>query len=197
MSAARSSVMTMAQAGEVSSVIPRTLQAWFLTITRLVIGWMWFEQTTWKIPPTFGCPANFAFTQNINAPTSGLCDFIGRQATYGAIAPYKAFLTGFVMPNIQLIGWGVYLAELAIAISLIFGILTRLGGILGALQGVNLLIGFIGVPQEWHWTYLFLIFINLTLAVFAAGRKLGVDYYLRRRFAEGRGLLSTIVRLGS
>jgi thiosulfate dehydrogenase (quinone) large subunit len=195
MSAARSSLMTAAPA-ERASVIPATLQEWFLTITRIAIGWMWWEQTTWKMPPTFGCPANFAFTTQ-SFESTGLCNFIGQQATYGDIEPFKAFLTGFVMPNIQLVGWGVYFAELAIAISLLFGILTRFGGLLGALMGVNLLIGFIGVPHEWHWTYLFLIFINLLLAVFAAGRKLGVDHWLRQHFADNSGPIGTIVRLGS
>ena len=174
---------------------PQSVAEWFIALSRIVIGYMWFNQTLWKLPPTFGCTANFAFTTDIAQPTSGLCDFIGRQATYGAIEPYRAFLTGFVMPNIQLVGWCVYLMELAIAISLLFGLLTRLGGLLGALQGVNLAIGFIGVPHEWVWTYIFLILLNLLFAAVGAGRHLGVDHWLRGRFAGQSGLLGRLVRL--
>lgn len=197
MSAMQRSMVNTSTMSKQTSLIPQTLTQWFLVITRLAIGFMWWESTTWKVPPSFGCPANFAFTRDINNPTSGLCDFIGRQATYGALEPYKAFLTGFVMPNIQLIGWGVYLMELAIAISLLFGILSRLGGLAGAGMGVNLLLGFIGVPHEWHWTYLFLIIINLGFAVFAPGRWLGLDYFLRQRLANAKGLVATVVRLAS
>ena len=78
---------------------PQSVAEWFIALSRIVIGYMWFNQTLWKLPPTFGCTANFAFTTDIAQPTSGLCDFIGRQATYGAIEPYRAFLTGFVMPK--------------------------------------------------------------------------------------------------
>ena len=131
----------------------------------------------------------------INHPTSGLCDFIGRQATYGAIEPYKTFLTGFVIPNIQLVGWGVYLMELAVPVSLIFGILTRLGGLLGAIQGINLAIGFVGVPQEWIWTYIFLVLLNLMFVAVGAGRMLGVNHWLRRRFEGQSGLVGRFVRL--
>ena len=197
MSAMRQPLVRGLISAERTSILPQTLAEWFLVISRVAIGWMWWEQTTWKLPPTFGCPANFAFTTDINKPTSGLCDFIGQQATYGALAPYRAFLTGFVMPNIQMIGWGVYLLELAIAISLIFGFLSRLGGLAGALQGVNLFLGFLGVPHEWHWTYLFLILLNLGFAAYAPGRILGVDYYLRQRFADARGLIGQLVRLAS
>lgn len=182
-------------AGERASLLPASLADWFLMLTRLAMGYMWFNSTLWKLPPQFGCSANFAFTTDINAPTSGLCDWIGRQATYGAIGAYTAFLTGFVMPNIQIVGWLVYLGELAIAISLIFGLLTRLGGLAGAAMGLNLLIGFVGVPQEWPWTYIFLILLNLLFVVFPGGRTLGVDHFLRRRFADTRGAIGAIVRL--
>lgn len=174
---------------------PHSLATWFFALSRILIGFMWFSQTQWKMPPMFGCSANFAFTTDINHPTSGLCDFIGRQATYGSIEPFRAFLTGFVMPNIQMVGWGVYFMELAIAISLIFGILTRLGGLLGALQGINLAIGFLGVPQEWIWTYIFLVLLNLMFVAVGAGRTLGIDHWLRRRFEGQAGLVARFVRL--
>lgn len=179
------------------SFIPRTLQGWFLAVTRIAIGWMWLEQTMWKTPPRFGCPANFTFTSDIANPTTGLCDWIGRQATYGTVAPYKAFLTGFVMPNIQVIGWGVYLTELFIAISLLLGVFTVLGGLLGVAQGLNLLIGFQDVPYEWAWTYIFLIIVNLMLAVFAAGRYLGVDHWLHRWLTGKSGLFWKLLRWGT
>ena len=193
--ARRSAGASVAARPDRVSVWPQSVTDWFIALSRIVIGYMWFNQTMWKLPPRFGCPANFAFTTDINSPTSGLCDFIGRQATYGSIEPYKAFLTGFVMPNIQLIGWSVYLMELAIAISLILGLLTRLGGLLGALQGINLAIGFVGVPHEWVWTYIFLILLNLLFAVVGAGHVLGIDAWLRGRFVDQRGPVASLVRL--
>ena len=43
-----------------------------MLISRLVIGYLWYTQLLWKLPPTFGCPPNFAVTTNIHARTSGL-----------------------------------------------------------------------------------------------------------------------------
>lgn len=176
------------------SIVPRTGAEWFLAITRIIIGYMWFQSTLWKLPPTFGCSPDFAFTTDLAHPTAGLCDFIGRQATAGSLDFYRAFLTGLVEPNIRLFGLFVYLTETAIALSLLFGFLTRLGGLVGALQSLVIGVGFLGVPNEWVWTYIFMLLINLALAVFAAGRTFGVDVWLRQRFAQQPGWLGELVR---
>ena len=31
-----------------------------LVIARLALAWLFFTQLWWKVPPTFGCPADFA-----------------------------------------------------------------------------------------------------------------------------------------
>ncbi len=78
--------------------------------------------------------------------------------------------------------------EQASAILLVFGVLTRLGGLLGFVQGLNLWLGLSSVPHEWYWTYIMLALINLTLALTAAGRWFGCDSFLHPRAeAAARG----------
>ena len=55
-----------------------------LLIARVALGYLFFTQLLWKMPPQFGCPSDFAFTtgevQNGQVRltrTSGLCDWIG------------------------------------------------------------------------------------------------------------------------
>jgi hypothetical protein len=56
-----------------------------LTIVRLGLAYLFFSQLFWKLPPSFGCPADFQFTTgSVDANgrvqlqrTSGLCDWIG------------------------------------------------------------------------------------------------------------------------
>jgi hypothetical protein len=69
--------------------------------------------------------------------------------------------------------------EVGIAVSLMLGFLTRLGGVLGALQALNMWTGLYGSPAEW--TYLFVLVIQVTFAAFHAGQSLGLDAILARR----------------
>lgn len=151
-----------------------------VAIGRILIGYLWFNQLLWKIPwQNFGCPPDMAFSTDFSHRTGGLCDWVGLEIAYPRLDLYHAFLVSFVKPNIALIGWGTWLLELAITIMLILGLFTRLGGALGAIQGLNLFIGLTGIPYEWDWAYAMLIIINVVLAYTAAGRCLGLDYFLR------------------
>ena len=67
----------------------------------------------------------------------------------------------FVLPNIAVFGPLVYAIEVAIGVSLILGLLTRLGSALGALMAINLWLGLYSAPGEWPWTYMFLLFLEL------------------------------------
>ena len=149
-----------------------------LGLVRIAIGGMWFQQTQWKPPPNFGCQADPAAV-----PNSGLCDWVGKEIAQPKFAWYRDFLVTYVQPNLDTLGWVIYLGELTTAVLLVLGLLTRLGGLLGAAQGVNLTIGLWGVEHEWYWTYIMLTLLNLTLALTAAGRWLGVDALIHPRMA--------------
>jgi len=69
----------------------------------------------------------------------------------------------------------VYAVEVAIAVSLILGVGTRLGAVLGALMAINLWLGLYNAPGEWTWTYGFLVVIELLYLVDPPRRSLGVD----------------------
>ena len=148
-----------------------------LGLVRITIGYLWWTQTLWKTPPKFGCK---------DSEAAGLCDWVAREIQYPKYSFYASFLKNLVEPNLSLFGWFIYFGELATAILLVFGILTRLGGLLGFIQGVNLWIGLWAVPNEWYWTYVMLALINLTLALTAAGRWIGIDALLHPRAARQR-----------
>jgi hypothetical protein len=56
-----------------------------LVIVRIGLGYLFFTQLFWKMPPDFGCPSDYAFTTGSASQTgqvqlqrtSGLCDWIG------------------------------------------------------------------------------------------------------------------------
>jgi uncharacterized membrane protein YphA (DoxX/SURF4 family) len=62
-----------------------------LVIARLALAYLFFTQLWWKMPPTFGCPADFSFTTGAVEEgrlrlqrTSGLCDWMGIEQVYSA-----------------------------------------------------------------------------------------------------------------
>lgn len=180
-----------------------------LLIARVALGYLFFTQLWWKVPPTFGCPADFAFTEDVGGrlqTTSGLCDWIGRESVYAQtsrkffVADMKpiggpaialdvtplaqangAFLDGFVKPNIRWFGYVVWGMEAFIFLSLFFGVLSRLGALVAVAQSAQLMIGLSGTPGEWEWIYHLMVTLSLVLAAIPAGRWLGVDAILRPR----------------
>lgn len=69
-----------------------------LVIVRLALAYLFFTQLWWKMPPTFGCPADYSFTTGaieegrirLNR-TSGLCDWLGIQSFYAANRDLRVF----------------------------------------------------------------------------------------------------------
>ena len=181
-----------------AGALDRRLTGIGLGIGRIVVGLLWFSQLFWKLPPTFGCPAPFKFSTRTQV-TSGLCDWIGREAAYAGnlhvfnldlhllrlpnfsidlsflSSAYGAFLNGFVLPNFGWMAWLIFGMELFITITVLFGVLGRLGALAGTAQAVNLAIGLLPVPGEWEWTYIMLATLNFILLLTAAGRFIGVD----------------------
>ena len=143
---------------------------------RLLIGCMWFQGTLWKLP----------FGHN-----NGLYYWTQQMAGRAAFAIHRDFVANLILPNFDWINPLVYLAELGFAVALILGLCVRLAGLGAALFTVNLWLGIYnkraGDPDEWPWSYVFLIFLCGTFAVLAAGRALGADAWLRRNVASLRG----------
>ena len=142
----------------------RGLGIWGL---RVLMGTMWWQQTLWKIPPNF----------------DGLKFWMQQEADHAAIALQAALVRDIVLPNLAVFGPLVYLVELAIAVSLLLGLLSRAGALLGLLMGLNLWLGLYSADNEWPWTYMFLVMIQAWFVIDPPGRVLGADVLLRRRGA--------------
>jgi len=72
------------------------------------------------------------------------------------------------------------------ALSLMLGVFVGLFGFIGALQIVNLWLGLYSAPNEWPWTYFFLIVLQLIFSFNHYGRSLGVDALLVTRSSRDR-----------
>jgi len=170
-----------------------------VVISRVIFGYLWYTQLLWKLPPQFGCPANFAVTTDIHARTTGLCDWVGIMTLYSKWPLQASLVKSFVVPNMAWFGWVVWLMEAFVAVTLILGLFTRLGGLAGLIQAINLYIGVTAAPGEWYWTYGMLSLLSLVFVAVPAGRILGLDAWLRPRLQaateRGNGLAKLLLPL--
>jgi uncharacterized membrane protein YphA (DoxX/SURF4 family) len=143
----------------------RTTQHVGVWLLRLIVGAMWWQQSLWKIPPNY----------------DGLLYWMKQMVDHASIPLQSRFVQEIVLPNIALFGPLVYAIEVLIGVSLMLGLLSRLGAALGALMAINLWLGLYSAPGEWPWTYGFLIIIQLLFVLDPPGRSLGADVLLRRR----------------
>ena len=170
--------VAVTRARESSSSIPITLSEWSsngVALIRIFVGYLWFQQLFWKMPPNF----------------AGLYPYIIRESQHTIIPGY-----GYILQHTFLSGCtglhaatgctlfvplaaGVWVAELIVAISLMFGIFTRIGAILGTVLAFQLYVG-LGYT-EWLWTYGMLVLLCLFLTAIPVGRRLGVDQWLAPR----------------
>jgi uncharacterized membrane protein YphA (DoxX/SURF4 family) len=140
----------------------RHIGTWLL---RLIVGGMWWQQSLWKIPPNY----------------DGLIYWMRQMVDHAAIPLQGQLVQDIVLPHISLFGPLVYGVEVLIGVSLILGLLTRIGASLGAIMALNLWLGLYSAPGEWPWTYGFLIIIQMLFVLDPPGRSLGADIVLRQR----------------
>jgi hypothetical protein len=144
-------------------------------LIRIFVGYLWFQQLFWKMPPDF----------------VGLYSYIVRESQHTIIPGY-----GYILQHTFLSGCtslltatgctlyvplaaGIWIAELIVAISLMFGLFTRFGAILGSVLAIQLYVGL--AYTEWLWTYGMLVLLCLALTAIPAGRRLGFDQWLAPR----------------
>jgi thiosulfate dehydrogenase (quinone) large subunit len=163
--------------------------------SRVIYGYLWYTQLLWKLPPQFGCPADFAVSTSLQERTSGLCDWVGLMVVYSEFPLQADLVSRFVVPNMAIVGWLVWLMEAFVAVSLILGLFTRLGGLAALVQGINLLIGIGFAPIEWEWTYGMLSLLGLVFLAVPTGRIWGLDALIRPRLQAATDRGNRLARL--
>src|SRR5258708_40192933 len=93
--------------------------AWFIGVARAIVGYMWFQQTLWKLPPDWGGPG-------------GLRLWIEKAGT-DSVPWYRAFVNRVLLPHFGLFAPPVWARQHLIAIRLTPGLCGRFAGLLNGL----------------------------------------------------------------
>ena len=159
------------------ATIPSQRRATYICdyVFRFLIGAMWWQQTLWKLPPSYTDHPEQPFGE------TGLAYWMGVMGKSAAIPAQADFVNNIVLPHFYLFAPLVYVLELFTAISLLLGIFVRFWGVIGALQILNLWLGLYNAQGEWPWTYFFLLLLMLIFSLHGYGRRLGLDAIILAR----------------
>ena len=157
-------------------------------LARFFIGALWWQQSLWKLPPTY--------TDNPDG-SGGLRYWMDEMTKWATTGLQRHFVKDVVLPHFYFFAPQVYFSEVLIAVTLILGLFSRLGALVGTLMAINLWLGLYRSPAEWPWTYFFLIVVQIMLLVQRPGRSLGFGCYPAATWAASSdsGSWGRLVRL--
>jgi len=155
--------------------VPRH-QAVGATILRVMLGFLWLWNVNWKVPPDFG-----------EAGQRGLYKFTAYAVSDPVFPPYTFVVEKVVLPNLEIFGWGVLVAETALAVLILSGAWIRAAALLGIGQTVAIGLSVAFAPNEWPWAYLLMLGAHVALLTSSSGRYLAIDG-IRAGLGDGRTL---------
>ena len=182
-----------------SSKTERFIMVAAIAIASISLGYLFFTQLWWKVPPTFSCGENFE--------TGGLCNWVNREVSHAdeprsilksnilrtapgpeigipigwAAQLNAAFIENVVQPNLRWFGWLIWGTEAFIFVTMVLGFFSRLGALVAIGMATQLTVGLAGTPGEWEWSYLLILFLAIAMFGIAPGRYFGLDRLLRPR----------------
>jgi thiosulfate dehydrogenase (quinone) large subunit len=162
---------------------------WPLGLARILYGVLWWQQSRWKVPSDdFGRKSG-----------GGLWYWVQQEIQHPTVSAYRDFLVSVMIPNWTFFGWMTLLTEIFIGVTLILGLVTRLGALVAVGMATNITLGILSVPHEWGWTYAMLIMLGALFVLTPAGRSVGVDAFLapplERAAAGGSRVARLLARL--
>jgi uncharacterized membrane protein YphA (DoxX/SURF4 family) len=140
-----------------------------VTGLRVLMGVLWIDNLTWKLPPDFGR----------HDPRGLLYSF--HQAERHAIGePLRRFVAHVVIPHFTLFGWEVFAVEAVAGVLLLLGWHTRLGAAIGLVQAIAITLLTVRAPNEWGWGYGLFVAVSLVLVLAPGNARWSLDSRMGR-----------------
>ena len=156
----------MERISQLSDQLQQRLRGLIIPFVRIVVGLLWLENASWKVPPTF---------------TGSFRRFTESAVSHEVFGPFAFVTKNLALKHFTAVGWITLLTESLIGALLVFGLFTRFAALLGAFWSVNIALSILHVEHEWPWSYYLMIVAHLSLFALDAGRTGGVDAVLVSR----------------
>lgn len=106
----------------------------------------------------------------------GFLTYVSSNLNGNPLPWFVNFAQSMLLPNWETVTMLQFVAELFVGVSLLVGIFTVLGGLVGVFLQVNIFLLTFG--KEWPWIYIIMITVLALIAVGKSGRSLGLDALL-------------------
>jgi uncharacterized membrane protein YphA (DoxX/SURF4 family) len=136
---------------------------------RVFMGVFWLVNLLWKLPTDFGKGEYWGLPRTL--------DLAQRHAFS---PPLRRLVDDVLIPHMTILGWTVFIVGLCTGLSLILGLLTRLGAALGLVQAIAITALVANAPGEWLYGYLMLILLSALLLLLPVSRRMSLDDALGR-----------------
>lgn len=145
-----------------------------LFLLRIYVGYLFFISgwQKWKAEPSF--TDGVALTQFLK---KCLAD-----APEGSIG--SALIQSYYIPNVHILAWLIVIGEICVGAALLAGAATRFACVVGIFINFNIFMATNGSFMTFD-NNAFFILIQFALLCSAAGRFMGVDYFLNKKFSNG------------
>jgi len=133
------------------------------------MGALWLVNLLWKLPTGFG-KGNYW----------GLPRTLAVAHHHAFTSPLRSLVGSVFIPHTTAVGWIVFIVQLLTGLSLLFGIVTRVGALLGLLQAIAIALLVANAPGEWLSGYLMFILLSSLLLLLPVSRRMSLDDVLGR-----------------
>lgn len=156
----------------------------WLAIARVLTGVIWL---------THGVP-KFLHSDRFMPPGGVFATYLQKGLASGT-GPYHDFLANVVQPNAGIFAELVRLGEVCVGISLVLGLVTRLGGVVGVLLPLNYLAarGGLGSFSAWGSLDGCIMLLSAINVVLPTGRIAGIDALMTRRAPRRQTVKAEVV----
>ena len=148
-----------------------------LLVLRIIIGLMWLSEGLIKLIDRNSLP---------NDDFHGLLIQIKVMADTNPFSFVSSLINTYLVPNYVLLAWIVILLEIGLAISVIFGVFSRIGSVVGIIYALILYVGTLGWPDEWIWSYFMIVMAMLVIFISSFETRIGLDSYLYNKFKDNK-----------
>jgi uncharacterized membrane protein YphA (DoxX/SURF4 family) len=136
---------------------------------RVFMGVFWLVNLLWRLPTDFGKGNYWGLPRTFEIARA-----------HGLSPPVRSLVSNVLVPHMSVVGWLLFIVGLFTGLSLVLGLVTRLGAAFGLLQAIALTLLLANAPGEWLYGYLMLVLLSALLLLLPVSRRLSLDDALGR-----------------
>jgi hypothetical protein len=136
---------------------------------RAFMGALWLVNLLWKLPTGFGKGDYWGLPRTLEIAHA-----------HAFTPPLRSLVGSVFIPHTTAVGWIVFVVQLLTGLSLLFGLVTRVGALLGLVQAIAITLLVANAPGEWLYGYLMFILLSSLLLLLPVSRRMSLDDALGR-----------------